>query len=578
MRLHRIAHFQAAGLDLAVVAKHIGLDLERVGHVELAARVVKHALVAHLTARLGVKRCGVQHHHARLTGFQFGHGVAVSVQGQHFGVGRQVFIAHKVVARAHIVEGLVHLELACRTGLGFLLFHGGGKTRLVHAQAALAAHIGRQVEREAIGVMQLEGQFAWQHLHATVEGGVQNLHAALQGFKEALFFHTQNVGNAIGLVGHVGVSRAHELHQIGHQLVEKRGLLTQQITVTNRAAHDAALHIAPAFVARYHTIAHQKRGGADVVGDHAQRLVVQVGAAGFTRRGFDQRVKNVDLVVAVNVLQDGGQTLEPHARVHARCGQRRDGTGFVHVELHEHVVPNLDEAVTVFIGAAGGTTGNVGTVVVKNLRARTARSGVGHHPEVVGLVATALVVTNADDAVFCLDALRRPARFDENALPNGMGFIVFQVHRGVKLVGGQLVDLGQQLPRPLQRLALEIVTKRPVAQHLEKGVMAGGVAHVFQVVVLATGPQAGLHGRGAHIGALVRAQKHIFELDHARVGEHQSGIVAGHQGAGRHHGMTLGLKKVQKGLADIGNGNNGGAHGFDSFQVQRAIISLRLGA
>jgi hypothetical protein len=33
-------------------------------------------------------------------------------------------------------------------------------------------------------------------------------------------------------------------------------------------------------------------------------------------------------------------------------------------------------------------------------------------------------------------------------------------------------------------------------------VVARGIAHVFQVVVLATGAQAGLHGRGTHIGRL----------------------------------------------------------------------------
>ena len=141
MRLHCVAHLQATGFDFAMVAKHIGLDLERIQHVELATRVVQHALVAHLATGLGVERCRVQDHHASLTGFQFGHRMAVGVQGQYFGVGRQVVITHKVVARARIVKRLVHLELARRTGLGFLLFHGGGKTGLVHAQATLTAHV-----------------------------------------------------------------------------------------------------------------------------------------------------------------------------------------------------------------------------------------------------------------------------------------------------------------------------------------------------------------------------------------------------------------------------------------------------
>ena len=190
MRLHRIAHLEAARFDFAVVTKHIGTELERVGHMELAACAVQQALVAHLAARLGVKRGRVQHHHARLASFQLGHGSAIGVQGQHFGVGRQCVVAHKVAARARIVERLVHLELARRAGLGFLLFHGRGKTGFIHRQATLTAHVGRQIERKAIGVVQLERHLTGQHFHTTIEGSVQNLHAALQRFKKALFFHT----------------------------------------------------------------------------------------------------------------------------------------------------------------------------------------------------------------------------------------------------------------------------------------------------------------------------------------------------------------------------------------------------
>ena len=105
----------------------------------------------------------------------------------------------------------------------------------------------------------------------------------------------------------------------------------------------------------------------------------------------------------------------------------------------------------------------------------------------------------------------------------------------------------------MERVALEIVPKTPVAQHLEEGVMACRVAHVFQIVVLATRTQAGLHRGGADVGAFVGSEKDVLELDHARVGEHQSRIIAGHQRARCHHGVSLGLEEVKKYLADIGN-------------------------
>ena len=165
--------------------------------------------------------------------------------------------------------------------------------------------------------------------------------------------------------------------------MKERRLLTQQITVANGAADDAALHIAPPFVARHHAVTHQECGGANMVGNHAQALVAQISATRFAGSGLDQRVKNIDLVVAVHVLQDGRKAFESHASVHAGRGQRRDRAVFVHIELHEHVIPNLDEAVAVFVGAAGWAAGNVVAVVVKDFRARATRAGVSHHPEVI---------------------------------------------------------------------------------------------------------------------------------------------------------------------------------------------------
>ena len=52
--------------------------------------------------------------------------------------------------------------------------------------------------------------------------------------------------------------------------MEKRLIAIQLVAVANRAADDAALHVAPAIAARHHTVAYQERSGANVVGNHAQ--------------------------------------------------------------------------------------------------------------------------------------------------------------------------------------------------------------------------------------------------------------------------------------------------------------------
>ena len=195
----------------------------------------------------------------------------------------------------------------------------------------------------------------------------------------------------------------------------------------NGAADDAALHVAPPLIAGQHAVADQKGGGADVIGNHAQALVAQVGAAGLTCRGLDQRVENIDLVIAVHVLQDGSQALQPHAGIDTRRRQRLDRAVRLHVVLHEHVVPDFDVAVAVLLRAARGAAGNGGAVVIKNLAAGAARAGVGHHPEIVGGVFGALVVADAHHA------LGRQANF---LRPDVVSLVVVDINRGPELVGG----------------------------------------------------------------------------------------------------------------------------------------------
>ena len=72
-----------------------------------------------------------------------------------------------------------------------------------------------------------------------------------------------------------------------------------------------------------------------------------------------------------------------------------------------------------------------------------------------------------------------------------------------ELVVRQAEFLGDQVPGQLDRAFLEVVAEREVAEHLEEGVMARGVADIVEVVVLAAGAHAFLRGGGARIGTLL---------------------------------------------------------------------------
>ena len=76
--------------------------------------------------------------------------------------------------------------------------------------------------------------------------------------------------------------------------------------------------------------------------------------------------------------------------------------------------------------------------------------------------------------------------------PDAVRLVVIGVDgRGDALAGDAELD-GQELPGPVDRLALEVVAEAPVAEHLEQGLVARRAADLLEVVVLARDAQAGL--------------------------------------------------------------------------------------
>ena len=116
--------------------------------------------------------------------------------------------------------------------------------------------------------MQLEGHVAGQGLGAARQRSVQNLHAVFQRLEESFFLGLEHLGDAFFVRSKARISLTHQLHQVGHQSMEKRCLLAQFVAVANGSADDAPLHITSAFIAGNHPVADQKRSGANVVCNH----------------------------------------------------------------------------------------------------------------------------------------------------------------------------------------------------------------------------------------------------------------------------------------------------------------------
>ena len=360
------------------------------------------------------------------------------------------------------------------------------------------------------------------------------------GVAMLLVFH--HARHALHALHHLGVGA---LHQLGHeagQLIQERVFHPHHADVAQGAAHDFAEHIAASFVGWQDAIVDQERGGAAVIGGDAQRgidaRVGPVGEAAEIGSLEDDGMNQVGFVIRNFALQHGGDALQAHAGIDGRARQGRQFAGRVAVELHKHQVPDFDEAAARVIGELLVLTARLGgfhAQVVMDFRTGAARAGLAHLPEVVLFV-------EPEDAAFG-DA--------GHLLPQLFGLVVLAEDGDVEFLFGEAVLLDDQVPGELDGVGFEIIAERKVSQHFEEGVVAAGVADVFEVVVFASGAHAFLRAGGARVIALFDARERIFELVHARVGKQQRGIVGRHQRRTAHHAVAAGGKKIEEKLSDL---------------------------
>ena len=435
-------------------------------------------------------------------------------------------------------------------GLLALLVHRGLETRHVHRATLFAQGVLGEIEGKAVGVVQLEGS-------RTRQGGafrkvrqlvIQQPQPAVQSGAEARFFQPQRLLNEALRAVKLRISDAHLLHQSWHQLEHDRILRAQHMRVAHGAAHDAAQNIAAPLVRRHHPIGNQERGRAQMVGDHPVvdfARTIRIGRGGMGG-SLDQRAHQVGVVVVVLALEKRTDPLQPHAGVDALHLQGDHAAVGELLVLHEDVVPDLDEPVAVLIGRAGRTTPDMVAVVIENLGAGAAGTGRTHAPEVV-------VAGDADDLVV------GKAR---HLFPDRRRLVIGVVNGDAKLVLVEAEVLGQQLPGEGNRLILEIVAEREIAQHLEKRMVPRGVADIVEVVVLAAGPNTFLRAGGAFVIPRLDPGEAVLELHHAGIGEHQRGIVARHKGRTFHDFMIIARKKVEEGRADVVQRGHEGLRSF----------------
>ena len=133
--------------------------------------------------------------------------------------------------------------------------------------------------------------------------------------------------------------------------------------------------------------------------------------------------------------------------------------------------------------------------------------------------------------------------------PDLIRLIVILIDRNIQLIHRQLQLFGDEFPCPAGGVLLEVIAEGEVAQHLEVGAVAGGLADVFDI----GGTDALLAAGGAE--AAVRqeflAGEVLFQRRHAGIDEQKACLILRHQRRRGQAGMPLADKKFEKTLTQF---------------------------
>ena len=266
-----------------------------------------------------------------------------------------------------------------------------------------------------------------------------------------------------------------------------------------------------------------------MIGNHAQgNIGFRILPIFHTRNAHDMphnALHRINFKNIIHILHHAGEALNAHAGINIGVLQPRIIAVAVVFKLREYQVPDFYKAIAFAPYAAIRRSAAVALPSVKvQLRAGAAGAGAVL-PEVIRL-AHALYVRRVK-----ADLLR----------PDLIGLRILLINRHINPIGGHADHLRKEFPRPGDGLALKIIAKGEIAQHLKKGAMAGGLAHIFNI----RRAHALLAGRHAFARRRYLTGKKLFHRRHAGVDEQQALIPLRDERKARHAQVALALKKTQ---------------------------------
>ena len=203
--------------------------------------------------------------------------LAVFDNGLYLGRSGQAVVAHESGSAELFEQLIVDAAVGAPCGLGIvfrsgtstfaLLVHAGLEALFVDGDVCVGANLLGDFNREAVCVMQREGDGAVEHRALELLESVGEVRLALaKRDAETLLLRENDAFDELAIIDDLGIHMAHETHDGIHVVAQECALDTELVRVHDGAAKQAAQHVAAAFV-----------GGQDAVGDHEGDAAAMVG-------------------------------------------------------------------------------------------------------------------------------------------------------------------------------------------------------------------------------------------------------------------------------------------------------------
>ena len=370
------------------------------------------------------------------------------------------------------------------TRLLLLAVHRRLEGSLIDGEALLLEDLLRVVEREAVGIIELE-RILTGKLMRTACGELrlhllEDLHALLVGLLELLFLGLDDAQDEVLLLCKLRITVLRGLDDTACQGRQEGAADAELTSMTYGTTDDTTEHIATTVVGRHDTVGDHEGHRTGVIGYDTYRYIALLAArclvldtTGKLADEITKILQCIDIEDGSYVLYCDGETLETHTGIDVLLREVTVVALTIIVKLREYDVPDFHVTVALAAHDVLRAVSVLLATVIVDLGTWSARSGAVL-PEVVFL-------TELVDVVL---------RDMHHILPDVIRLLIVYIDRRIQTVRIETYTLGQELPCPRNRFLLEVIAEREVSEHLEEGTVAGCLTNILQV----TGTDALLAG------------------------------------------------------------------------------------